>query len=368
MLGPNWVSKGSDSTDGTDGMRARPRSFSRAAGDRTIRPMRIAFLQLACVAAYVCACILPAPARAEAPLDSLSPVPAAFRFASARSGEIPGVVEALATRTPKGAVRTVAASAAFLGAPYLRSPLGEGSGIDPDPRLRWDGVDCLTLVETAMALGNAATVDEVSWFLDDIRYADGKAPHFQSRLHLMMAQWVPDLVRKGYVRDVTHRFGGEAVIEATIDYDEARWRRRPGSLRALPWQEELRGSHTLPMIPLAAARKIAGDLPEGVLLNVVRAARPDRINRITHTGLVVVRDGKRYVRHASTHRLEVIDEPIDRFLTRHGAMRKWLVDGIHLLEIRDNHERIEKVKSTVVAIPAAASPVGTAAGEPPADL
>ena len=71
---------------------------------------------------------------------------------------------------------------------------------------------------------------------------------------------------------------------------------------------------------------IAGTLPEGLVINVVREARGDRLNRVTHTGFVVVRDGKRYVRHARLGRA-VVDEPIERFLGRHAQMRKWVVSG-----------------------------------------
>lgn len=284
----------------------------------------------------------------SSPLPSLAEgaAGAEIRFANLSRARIPAAIDALARMDSAGARKTVAASAAFVGTRYLRSPLGEGGGVSPGPRIRWDGVDCLTLVETAMAVGQAAHADEVPWILDDIRYADGKEPHFENRLHLMIAQWIPDQIAKGYVEDVTRLWGGEATVEASIDYDPVRWRRRPRVLHALPWNPALEGSHSVPMIPLQEARRIAGELPEGLILNVVRSSRDDRINRITHTGLITVKDGKRYVRHASTHRLEVIDEPIDRFLARHAAMRQWLVDGIHLLRIRDNGERLEKLRSS----------------------
>lgn len=270
----------------------------------------------------------------------LSSTATEFRFAATRGGDWTGAVDAFARMESKSAEKTVAVSAAFVGTPYLRGPLGEGEGVSPGPRIRWDGVDCLTLVETAMAVGQATRATQVPRILDDIRYAEGTLPHFENRLHLMVAQWIPDQIRKGYLEDVTRQWGGDAVVEASITYDEARWKRRPRSLRALPWKASLAGSHSVPMIPLAEARKIAEELPEGLILNVVRGARDDRINRITHTGLITIKDGKRYVRHASTHRLEVIDEPIDRFLVRHGAMRRWLVEGIHLLRIRDNQARV----------------------------
>ena len=193
-------------------------------------------------------------------------------------------------------------------------------------------------METALAIGNAEGADAARAALDDIRYFDGREPSYANRLHLMIAQWIPDQIANGYLEDVTGLFG-ETVL-AEIRYDEKRWRDRRGSLRQLPWQKELEGSFSIPMIPLAQAMKLAAELPDGLVLNVVRAARADRLNRVTHTGFVVVRDGKRYVRHASWGRREVVDEPIERFLGRHAAMRKWTVDGIHLMAVKDNSARV----------------------------
>lgn len=234
--------------------------------------------------------------------------------------------------------RAKATSEALLGTPYRHSPLGEGGGVDPDPRLRWDAVDCLTLIETALAAGEARSSGEVEAILDDIRYEDGKSPSFANRLHLMEAQWIPDLQRKGYLEEATVRLGGEAVVTASIAYDEAGWKAR-AKLRTLPWQPSLSGDHSIPYIPLAAAAKIAPTLPEGLIVSVVRAPVPGAVSLVTHSGLLVIRDGKRFVRHAALRQKAVIDEPLDRFLARHAQMRRRKVLGINLLAVRPNPER-----------------------------
>ena len=65
------------------------------------------------------------------------------------------VLESAAKGAPTLAAKIDQVSSPFLGTTYAISPLGEGSGIDTDPRLRWDKVDCLTFVETSMALALA---------------------------------------------------------------------------------------------------------------------------------------------------------------------------------------------------------------------
>lgn len=277
-------------------------------------------------------------------LTLLSPASAAASPAREAATAVGQETARLATSLsdlPPGWERARAGSDRLLGASYVLSPLGEGEGVDPDPRLRWDAFDCVTFVETSLALGHARDEQEVLAWLDDIRYREGVPPAFESRLHLPIAQWIPELIRKGYVEEATARFG--ETVEVRMDYDEARWATRPRGMRPLPWLPELEGSFQLPMLPMETALAVAPTLPEGLVINVVRAARADRLNRITHTGLIVIHEGKRFVRHASQGQKKVVDEPIERFLRRHAAMRRWTVEGIHLLAIRSNEARAERV-------------------------
>jgi len=251
-------------------------------------------------------------------------------------------VAAAIAETAAGWERVKRASEAFLGTPYRHSPLGEGAGVDSDPRLRFDAVDCLTLIETALAAGEARTPAEIEPILDDIRYADGKSPAFADRLHLMEAQWIPDLVRKGYLEEATVRFGGDAVAWESISYDEKEWKARR-KLRGLAWQPPLAGEHRVPYIALADAAKLASTLPEGLVINVVRAPVDGAVSLVTHSGLLVIKDGKRYVRHAALRQAQVIDEPLERFIARHAQMRLRKVLGLNLLAVRANAARAEKV-------------------------
>ena len=94
--------------------------------------------------------------------------------------------------------RLEAVSAKFLGTVYVASPLGEGKGKDPDPLVRYDAVDCLTFVEEAIALSLAASSEAVVPLLTRIRY-EGESPDFETRNHVMEAQWVPSNLKKGFL-------------------------------------------------------------------------------------------------------------------------------------------------------------------------
>ena len=107
--------------------------------------------------------------------------------------------------------RIVEMSGRLIGTPYVHSPLGEGEGIDPDPTLRFDAVDCLTFVEETLALSMAQEPTGVRRLLDQLRYADHRA--WEERNHLMEAQWLPNNVKKGFLRDVTRDFGGADTVK-----------------------------------------------------------------------------------------------------------------------------------------------------------
>ncbi len=246
--------------------------------------------------------------------------------------------EGLSAR-PAGAERAVWASALLVGAPYRLSPLGEGSGPDPDPRFRLDAFDCVTLVETALALGSAASVAEAARLLDDVRYHG--PPDFAHRNHYVEAQWLPSLVEKGWIEPATRRVAPDLAVRVEKRLDATSWRaaERGGHvLRDLPAEQRPAGTFALDMVPLARAREIAPRLEPGLVLLVVRQDRQDRPYRVTHMGLVVAdATGRRYLRHASDVPgvLKVRDEPLAAFLARNARQRDWPVAGVSLWAIRD---------------------------------
>ncbi len=264
--------------------------------------------------------------------------------------------EGLAARAA-GAERAVWASALLVGAPYRLSPLGEGSGPDPDPRFRLDAFDCVTLVETALALGSAASVAEAARLLDDVRYRG--PPDFAHRNHYVEAQWLPSLVEKGWLEPATRRVDPDRAVRIEKRLDAASWRaaeRGGHALRHLPAEQRPVGTFALDMLPLARARQIAPRLEPGLVLLVVRQDRQDRPYRVTHMGLVVADGrGRRYLRHASDvpGALKVRDEPLEAFLARNARQRDWPVAGVSLWAIRDATARARAVLGPAAGAPRA---------------
>ena len=222
----------------------------------------------------------------------------------------------------------------FLGAPYRLSPLGEGSGVDADPLLRFDAFDCTTFVETAMALALADDLDHARRVLNVVRYREGRVDYL-SRRHFPEAEWIPELIRLGFLEDITRAVGGDQVKVEQKRLDASVWHRaRHQGMPALPDQRIPVGTFRLDVWPLADARAGAARIPPGTILHVVRVDYPSVPVRVSHQGIVVDKGGQLFLRHAADRMYHaVVDEPLDHFLSRMQQYRKWPVAGVHLTRV-----------------------------------
>ncbi len=242
-----------------------------------------------------------------------------------------------------GGPRSAAASAPLVGLRYRLGPLGEGRGPDADPRLRLDAFDCVTLIETALALGAGQTEEEVRRALDDIRY--GKVVEQADRDHEVLSQWIPRNLEKGWIRAISRELAGEAVVEAATVYDHARWARLARRGHRLAGVHDLAlplGRFAVEVIPPAALAAVEPRLPDGAVVWVVREDRPDQLTRVTHGGLVVVKGGRRWVRHASSWPgvLRVVEEPLLHFAERQKRASSRALTGLAFFEVPDNRTRL----------------------------
>lgn len=229
------------------------------------------------------------------------------------------------------AVNPVPASDKFLGAKYVVSPLGEGEGKDPDPRLRTDAFDCLTFVETSMALTLAPQEPEP--VLDRIRY-EGDTISYGERNHVMEAQWLPRNIEKGFLKDVTKQYGGDAVVHVTKVIGDEQWNAKSGKELGLDREHQARGEFGLDVIPAKVALEKLKAAPEGTVVVVVRADRPRLVTRITHVGFLLHKKKGVFMRHASRTFGRVVDEDLASYLQRNLGYAKWTVEGFALFEVQ----------------------------------
>ncbi len=249
---------------------------------------------------------------------------------------------AQAQGSPDFADRVEQISRLFLGVPYGAYPLGEGEGVEPQPRWRTDQVDCQTYVETVLALANARSLPEAKALLDDLRY---RAPPltFSSRNHFTEAQWLPANLAKGYLEEETTRLDPHAPVFRLV-LRRAQWGKVAALARLVPARIP-EGAFALRYLPLAEARRLAPRIAPGSVLLVVRAKDPQRVVRVSHMALVVQTPGGLMVRHASFGaEKQVIEEKASDFLDRQATYQKWPVIGIALMQARDASARRDKLR------------------------
>lgn len=114
-------------------------------------------------------------------------------------------------------------SSSFKEIEYSLNPLGENFGIDNDPLYRFDKFDCLTYVETVLALHFAKNKDEFETIINNIRYSNGKVS-FETRNHFTNPDWIRN--NRKYVSDITNNIATKLNIVPSISFitlDRSNW-------------------------------------------------------------------------------------------------------------------------------------------------
>jgi N-acetylmuramoyl-L-alanine amidase-like protein len=202
-------------------------------------------------------------------------------------------------------------SARYLGARYVRDPLGEGPGMAPDtdPLFCRDGVDCQTFVEQVLAEALARRPQDLVPLLTRIRYKGGQIG-FATRNHYMVSDWLPR--NRWLIRDLTGTIGGSKSRVMTKVIDRAAFFRSRGAPE-LGQGIAPEVSRTL-YLPRASVSALEGRIPNGAVL-IWLQDRPGIM--AAHCGLAVRRaDGALIFRHASELRGRVLDEPLRDYLQR----------------------------------------------------
>jgi len=100
----------------------------------------------------------------------------------------------------------------LIGKPYLEHTLDSGDAEQEALVSRLDGFDCVTFVETSVALARAIAAPKPSYAtflheLEQLRYRGGERAGYGSRLHYF-SEWIADNARRGLVQDITPSLGG----------------------------------------------------------------------------------------------------------------------------------------------------------------
>lgn len=181
----------------------------------------------------------------------------------------------------------------FLGHPYKPNPLIGSADTAEVFTASINGFDCVTYIETVLALARASNADDFTEWLRKIRYERGRI-QWERRNHYMTL-WIRNNVREGIIRRVSMPavpiLSRERVLNVVPGLAAQRSR-----VKCVP----------KPAVPRLEPRFQSGDL----IFFVSTRKNLD----VFHAG-IIARDGKRVlVRHASRSQGFVVEQELSGFL------------------------------------------------------
>ena len=190
-------------------------------------------------------------------------------------------------------------SGEFLGRPYKVNPL-IGSADEPEVfTAALDGFDCVTYLETVIALARARSVNDFVDWLRKIRYERGTV-RWDLRNHYM-TEWIRNNCRRGLLRPIRSQDPSAATRTRVLD--------------VVPGLPALRAR--MRFVPKPGVPRLARRLESGDLIFFVSTRRN---LDVFHAG-IIVRDaesretkGKLLMRHASRSKGRVVEQELREFL------------------------------------------------------
>ena len=229
--------------------------------------------------------------------------------------------------------RTATVGRALVGTRYKSYTLEIDNRIEA-PSVNFNGMDCWTFYEMALAFARMLNEPEENWtpeqllhYIELDRYREGQCTgEYLSRLHYL-EDWLADNDRRGLVEDLTRSLGGASVPhsarEMTVGWRQYRYLKANRSLLGPLRQMEARvSSRPLYQIPKNRVASIEGKLHSGDIIGIIsRDGR--RLYSTSHVGLALrVSDGSLHFMHASSPRnygRVVIDSTISSYLYRYRS-------------------------------------------------
>jgi hypothetical protein len=204
--------------------------------------------------------------------------------------------------------------------------------------------DCTTFVETVMALARSEKPADFYRELLAVRYHNSD-PTFYSRNHFPEADWIPNNVKAGHIADITLTIAREAGIAAGAQSKiirrgqwlakqagQGRVSRGLASEAAPGWAAPVEAR--VDFLPVQKAASFVDLIPEGAVINLVRASQERRPVMITHQGVAVKQGGRTYMRHSLPNG-QLKNVPLDDYLAMLVRKDKaWPLVGINVVSLQ----------------------------------
>ncbi len=191
----------------------------------------------------------------------------------------------------------------FLGTPYADSTLTGDINRPEVFTIDLEGMDCFTFIDYVESMSLSGSFPEFKDELRKIRYRDGVVD-FQNRNHFF-SDW--PVYNSEYVKDVTSALGGDKTMEASKNLN-----RKSGGTYYLPGIPVV--SRTIYYIPSSALDvSVLSNLMTGDFVGIY--TDKEGLD-VSHTGIVIKKNGKVFLRHASSKEKnqKVVDEDLSEYM------------------------------------------------------
>lgn len=228
----------------------------------------------------------------------------------------------------------------FEGTPYVAHTLEPDSADGERLTINLDQLDCTTFVETVLAM--ACTVGErrSSWRdfvhnLERLRYRGGRLDGYPSRLHYV-SDWAVDNAHRGIIEDATRLFPNPEYIVKTINFMSANRNLYPlladsAAFEAIKNVEKGYRNHRFAYIK---GSKVNSKENRHMFRNgdIVAFTSALKGLDVSHMGIIVVRDGKMYLMHASStdKKVETSTWPIEEIFRKNRN-----ITGVRIFRLKD---------------------------------
>jgi Protein of unknown function (DUF1460) len=242
----------------------------------------------------------------------------------------------------------------FLGTPYKLGPLGEGpqGQFQRKPLIDFKEVDCTTLVEQVMALAIDGNLDRAIATLQKIRYKNGDI-RYESRNHFPEADWIPNNIAAGYLRDITRQVAGDRTRTVTMTISKSQWYAQKTEKDLVGFDNASPQERTelvkrwrnlgkqfpdqkvsLEYLPIEDIKDLLRRIPSGTIGNLVRDPETRGLAPviISHQFFIIDGPDGKVVRHAA-YGDRVKDIPALEYFA-HYANAHWRLLGLNLNEVR----------------------------------
>lgn len=246
---------------------------------------------------------------------------------------------------------------AFMGKPYLTNPQGEGidAQFDQSPLYRFDGFDCVTFVNTILALALSHDLPSFEKKMVQINYYNDSVT-FDNRFHFMSVDWNPQNQKNQIVKDITTTVVDEnknPIAEfAQGEIDRPNWflkRAENESVERAKYLKDIAKKMkkefvSLPYLPLS--KLFYENKPQQFLFNqipsasIIEIVRPnwnlkDKIGtvlHVSHIGFAIRNEsGELFFRHASSENKQVEEVRLSHYLSH--TLNNPTIKGINVQTI-----------------------------------